>query len=334
MKDLVANKPRTEEDEEIRMNPRLNVNNALADLGANIIVMPLSMYKRLGIGKLKPINMVIEMADNTKCTPKGIVENLLIKIDKFIFPVDFVILDMVEDLRMPIILGRPLLATTHTKEAVYKMTEQEDPWKTEKMDEANLEQHQDLTPMEKPKVHWCKMVLERILKDHWREKFGEEEDDTKESLEDPKECEEAKAHTIIEAIHDKLNDGWFKGTSEDEDDLEGIIDYLKPRSYDGFIDLDNEAYNKRRCSQSKELEFEVSSARFHVESILKTGLVGYHVDDDDDDGMIVMKGFVARGSRLGAWLRACCLFIIPSKSRGVVRSNYMLIFNFHFLNVQ
>ncbi|GJS48753.1 putative reverse transcriptase domain-containing protein [Tanacetum coccineum] len=79
---------------------KLDFNNALADLGASISVMPLPMYKRLGIGKLKPINMVIEMTDNTKCTPKGIVENLLIKIDKFIFPVDFVILDMVEDLRI------------------------------------------------------------------------------------------------------------------------------------------------------------------------------------------------------------------------------------------
>ncbi|GKE38968.1 hypothetical protein Tco_1462373, partial [Tanacetum coccineum] len=141
------NYPRTKEDEEIRMNPRcsallqnhlppkeqdlgsfilpcsigkLDFNNALADIGASISVMPLSMYKRLGIGKLKPINMVIEMADNTKCTPKGIVENLLIKIDKFIFPVDFVILDMVEDLRMPIILGRPLLATAHAKVDIFR----------------------------------------------------------------------------------------------------------------------------------------------------------------------------------------------------------------------
>ncbi|GKA07492.1 hypothetical protein Tco_0686716 [Tanacetum coccineum] len=134
MKDLVENKPRNEKDEEIRMNPRcsallqnhlppkeqdpgsfillcsigkLDFNNALANLGASISVMPLSMYKRLGIGKLKPINMVIEMVDNTKCTPNGIVENLLIKIKKFIFLKDFVILDMVEDLKMPIILGRP-----------------------------------------------------------------------------------------------------------------------------------------------------------------------------------------------------------------------------------
>ncbi|GKC46315.1 hypothetical protein Tco_1064037 [Tanacetum coccineum] len=124
---------------------RLAFNNALVDLGASISIMPLPVYKRLGIGKLEPINMMIEMADKTKCTPKGIVENLLIKIDKFIFPVDFVILDMVEDFKKPIILGRPFLATTRTKESykevVYRMIEQEDPWKIEKMDEANLERH-------------------------------------------------------------------------------------------------------------------------------------------------------------------------------------------------
>ncbi|GKG43027.1 hypothetical protein Tco_0479711, partial [Tanacetum coccineum] len=60
--------------------------------------------------------------------------------------------------------------------------------------------------------------------------FGEEEDDTDESLEDPEECGEAKAHTIIEAIHDKLNDDWFKDTRKDEDDLEGIIDYGKAKT--------------------------------------------------------------------------------------------------------
>ncbi|GJU07159.1 hypothetical protein Tco_1123589 [Tanacetum coccineum] len=49
------------------------------------------------------------------------------------------------------------------------------------------------------------------------------------------------------AIHDKLNNDWFNNTSEDEDDLEEILDYLEPISYDGFIDLDDEAYNKRRC---------------------------------------------------------------------------------------
>ncbi|GKE31333.1 hypothetical protein Tco_1450655 [Tanacetum coccineum] len=93
------------------------------------------------------------------------------------------------------------------------------------------------------------MTRERILKDHSRERFEKEEDDTEENLKDLEECGEAKAHIIIEDIHDKLNDGWFKDTSEDEDTLEGIINYLEPKSYSGFTNLDNEAYNERKFSQ-------------------------------------------------------------------------------------
>nr|GEX46128.1 hypothetical protein [Tanacetum cinerariifolium] len=72
------------------------------------------------MGKLKPINMVIEMADNTKSIFKRIVKNLLIRIDKFIFLIDYVILDIIEDYRMPIILRRHLLATTHAKVDIFE----------------------------------------------------------------------------------------------------------------------------------------------------------------------------------------------------------------------
>ncbi|GJS58746.1 zinc knuckle CX2CX4HX4C containing protein [Tanacetum coccineum] len=64
--------------------------------------------------------MVIEMADKTRSTPRGIVENLLVRIDKLFFPVDFVILDMFTDLRMPIILERPPLATAHAKVDIFR----------------------------------------------------------------------------------------------------------------------------------------------------------------------------------------------------------------------
>nr|GEU31927.1 hypothetical protein [Tanacetum cinerariifolium] len=82
---------------------------------------------------------------------------------------------------------------------------------------------------------------------YYRERFEDEEDDLEEYLEDLEECGEDKANTILGVIHDKLNNDLFNNTSEDEDDLEGIMDYLKPRSYDGFIDLDDKACNKRRC---------------------------------------------------------------------------------------
>ncbi|GKA69433.1 hypothetical protein Tco_0775497 [Tanacetum coccineum] len=89
------------------------IKSALADLGASINVMPFSMFKKLQIGNLQPTNMMVEMADMTKKSPNGIIENVLVQIDKFIFPVDFVIIDMVEYHNVPLILGRRLLATAH-----------------------------------------------------------------------------------------------------------------------------------------------------------------------------------------------------------------------------
>ena len=82
---------------------RLFVKNDVADLGASISIMPFSMYKRLDLGPIKPVSMTIEMADRTVSIPKGIVENMLVKIDEFTFPVDFVILDTEEDSELPII---------------------------------------------------------------------------------------------------------------------------------------------------------------------------------------------------------------------------------------
>ncbi|GKD58240.1 retrovirus-related pol polyprotein from transposon TNT 1-94, partial [Tanacetum coccineum] len=95
------------------------VSNALADLGASIIIMPFSLFKWLGLGNPKPINMVIEMANRSMQSPKGIVENVLVKINNFIFPVDFIILDIIEDDKVLIILGRPMLATAHARIDVF-----------------------------------------------------------------------------------------------------------------------------------------------------------------------------------------------------------------------
>ncbi|KAG8472953.1 hypothetical protein CXB51_035041 [Gossypium anomalum] len=92
----------------------LDVNNALADLGASINAMPHQMFKQLGLGKPKQTRMRIQLADKNIRFPRGIVENVLVKIEKFIFPVDFVILDIEEDSNIPLILGRPFLATART----------------------------------------------------------------------------------------------------------------------------------------------------------------------------------------------------------------------------
>ncbi|GKD04980.1 reverse transcriptase domain-containing protein [Tanacetum coccineum] len=89
----------------------LHINDALAGLGASISLMPYTMYENLGLGEPKPKRMSLELADRSIQYPRGIAENVLIKIDKFILPIDFVILDMREDSKILIILGRPFLST-------------------------------------------------------------------------------------------------------------------------------------------------------------------------------------------------------------------------------
>ncbi|GKB10785.1 DNA-directed DNA polymerase, partial [Tanacetum coccineum] len=73
--------------------------------------MPYTMYKKLGLGEPKATRMSLELADRSIQYPRGIIEDVLIKVDKFAIPIYFVILDMPEDSRVPIILGRPFLAT-------------------------------------------------------------------------------------------------------------------------------------------------------------------------------------------------------------------------------
>ncbi|GJV41706.1 retrovirus-related pol polyprotein from transposon TNT 1-94 [Tanacetum coccineum] len=89
----------------------LHIHNALADLGASISLMPYTMYEKLGLGEPKPTRISLELADRSIQYLRGIAENVHIKIDKFILPINFVILDMREDSKILIILGRPFLAT-------------------------------------------------------------------------------------------------------------------------------------------------------------------------------------------------------------------------------
>ncbi|CAJ2679650.1 unnamed protein product [Trifolium pratense] len=84
---------------------------ALCDLGASINLMPLSVFRKLGLQEPTPTNISLQLADRSIAHPRGIVEDVLVKVDKFIFPADFVVLDMEEDEDVPIILGRPFLAT-------------------------------------------------------------------------------------------------------------------------------------------------------------------------------------------------------------------------------
>ncbi|GJX47283.1 reverse transcriptase domain-containing protein [Tanacetum coccineum] len=97
----------------------LHLDNALADLGASISLMPYLMYEKLGLDEPKPTRISLELADMSIQYPRGIAENVLIKVDKFVLSIDFVILDMREDTRILIILGRPFLATARAMRDVF-----------------------------------------------------------------------------------------------------------------------------------------------------------------------------------------------------------------------
>ncbi|GJS30684.1 reverse transcriptase domain-containing protein [Tanacetum coccineum] len=96
---------------------------ALADLGASINLMPLSIWKKLQLLGLTETKMVLELADRTISKPTGVAENVFVKVGKFYFPADFVVLDFIADPRVPLILGRPFLRTAHaltqTKEIIH-----------------------------------------------------------------------------------------------------------------------------------------------------------------------------------------------------------------------
>nr|XP_016450820.1 PREDICTED: uncharacterized protein LOC107775586 [Nicotiana tabacum] len=84
---------------------------ALCDLGDNINLMPLEIYKKLGIGRARPTSMLLQLADRIVKIPTGILDDVLVQVGKFVFLADFVILDCQIDETIPIILGRPFLAT-------------------------------------------------------------------------------------------------------------------------------------------------------------------------------------------------------------------------------
>ncbi|CAH9085690.1 unnamed protein product [Cuscuta epithymum] len=138
LKDLITNKKRLEEYSVVDLNAECSAvvtrmmpeklkdpgsfiipcsihdyvfKNALADLGASINLMPASLVDKLGLGGMKPTRMCLQLADRSIKYPSGIIEDVLVRVGEFIFPVDFVVMDIEEDRGTPLILGRPFLAT-------------------------------------------------------------------------------------------------------------------------------------------------------------------------------------------------------------------------------
>ena len=84
---------------------------ALCDIGDSVSLIPYSIYKKLNLEELKPTDMCLSMADKSITYPLGILENVPTKVGKFVIPADFMVLEMEEDLEIPILFGRPFLMT-------------------------------------------------------------------------------------------------------------------------------------------------------------------------------------------------------------------------------
>ncbi|XP_070031669.1 uncharacterized protein [Nicotiana tomentosiformis] len=83
----------------------------LTEKCASINLMHFSIFRKLALGELKDTGVSLQLADQSTKRPKGIIENVLVRVDKFVFPVDFIVLEMEKNTEVPLILGRPFLAT-------------------------------------------------------------------------------------------------------------------------------------------------------------------------------------------------------------------------------
>ncbi|XP_019236844.1 PREDICTED: uncharacterized protein LOC109217070 [Nicotiana attenuata] len=138
IKDIVANKRRLTEFETVALNEECSsriqsklpqklkdpdsftiqisigkhaVRRALCDLGASINLMPLSVFRQLGLGEPRKTIVILQLADRSLAHPEGVIEDELVQMGSFIFPADFIILDYEPNQKAPFILGRPFLAS-------------------------------------------------------------------------------------------------------------------------------------------------------------------------------------------------------------------------------
>eukprot|EP00257_Ricinus_communis_P020552 XP_015579803.1 uncharacterized protein LOC107261909 [Ricinus communis] len=89
----------------------IEIKKALCDLGASVSLMPLLICKKLHMGELKPTCISLQLADRSVKFPLGILEDVPLRVGNFFIPCDYMVMEMEEDVQVPIIIGRPFLAT-------------------------------------------------------------------------------------------------------------------------------------------------------------------------------------------------------------------------------
>ncbi|XP_021742943.1 uncharacterized protein LOC110709041 [Chenopodium quinoa] len=117
LKDMLSNKRKLEDNTTVALNAECSailqntLPKKLGDPGASVSLMPLSICKKLQLGELKPTRISLQLADRSVKFPLGVLEDVPLRLGKFFIPCDFVVMEMEEDVNVPIILGRPFLAT-------------------------------------------------------------------------------------------------------------------------------------------------------------------------------------------------------------------------------
>ncbi|XP_028216608.1 uncharacterized protein LOC114398632 [Glycine soja] len=109
LKDMLTRKDKYIHNENIVME--VSVGKTLIDPGGSINLMPLSMCRRLGELEIIPTRMTLQLVDRSITRPYGVIEDVLVRIKHFNFPADFVVMDIEEDSKIPLILGRPFMLT-------------------------------------------------------------------------------------------------------------------------------------------------------------------------------------------------------------------------------
>ncbi|GJV13532.1 hypothetical protein Tco_1355073 [Tanacetum coccineum] len=271
MKDLVANKQLTEDDDEVRMNPRCSVllQNMLPP---KKMIQEVLFFLALseGIGKLEPINMVIEMADDTKCILKGIVKNLLIKIDKLILPINVVILDIIADFRMPV---------GNEKESENDSKRIDVEWENLCLNDWLRIRFGEVS----------ETARDKILRGHWRKTFGNEYDDNEE-FEDSDGCGENDddLEGIIDYLELTLYVGFIDSDDEEYKERKCILlgmPYIKPPliliekvNITRYSIAPGEVYTKIKLSGVEEL----SRIRGNIATI-RAGIMDEIFNDDKEE---------------------------------------------------
>ncbi|MCI21225.1 hypothetical protein A2U01_0042391, partial [Trifolium medium] len=170
---------------------------ALCYLGSSISQMPLDFAKKWKIGKIDAKhNREIILADQSVLRPSGIIKDVLVKIKDLVFPVDFIVIDIEEDADVPLILGRPFLATSR---AVFDMDKEE---LTLRMGDK-----EQIIHIQESKNEWCcRIDISELKAQGWRMKVSMRE------LEKGLEAMEMKEKTrpIIDQTDIKKEDLWVR----------------------------------------------------------------------------------------------------------------------------